>query len=45
MNRNRWVMAGILAVAMVFTMACGMLNTLMGGRSAATVASHRDVAA
>ena len=37
MKHRRW-MVGILAAAMVFTLACGMVNTLMGGRSSGTVA-------
>lgn len=36
--KHRWWMAGILAAAMVFTLACGMVNTLLSGRSSGTVA-------
>jgi hypothetical protein len=39
MNRHRWMLLGILAAAMLFTMACGMINTLMSGRSSGTVAN------
>jgi hypothetical protein len=35
--KHRWLLMGIVLGALVFGSACGMVNTLMGGRSSGTV--------
>jgi hypothetical protein len=40
--KHRWLLVGIIFGALIFGSACGMVNTLLGGRSAGTVTDLWD---